>query len=68
MARRVPCNDTAAVIQSIKEDGGVILTNFSSIEDVQRVNTDAAPYIKKIIDDVRYPRTYSPGTRYCCNH
>lgn len=52
MARRVALRDTIAVVQSIKEDGGVILTNFSSTEDVERVNTDAAPYIQKIIDDV----------------
>lgn len=52
MARRVQFNDTAAVIQTIKGDGGVILTGFSSIEDVQRVNADAAPFVKKVIDDV----------------
>ena len=54
MARRVALSDTVAVVQSIKEDGGVILTNFSSTEDVERVNADAAPYIQKIIDDVWY--------------
>lgn len=52
MARRVALKDMAAVIQIIKEDGGVILTNFSSTEDVERVNADAAPYIQKIVDDV----------------
>lgn len=52
MARRVAFKDTVAVIQNIKEDGGVILTNFSSNEEVERVNADAAPYIQKIIDDV----------------
>ena len=52
MARRVALEDINAVIQNIKEDGGVILTNFSSTEDVERVNADAAPYIQKIIDDV----------------
>ena len=52
MARRVALKDIVTVIQSIKEDGGVILTNFSSTEDVERVNADAAPYIQKIIDDV----------------
>ena len=52
MARRVALKDTAAVIRSLKEDGGVILTNFSSTEDVERVNADATPYIQKIIDDV----------------
>ena len=52
MARRVALKDIAAVIQIIKEDGGVILTNFSSTEDVERVNADAAPYIQKIVDDV----------------
>ena len=55
MVRRVALEDTNAVIQSIKEDGGVILTNFSSTEDVERVNADAAPYIQKIVDDVYRP-------------
>ena len=52
MVRRVDFKDTVAVIQTIKEDGGVIMTNFSSTEDVERVNADAAPYIQKAIDDV----------------
>ena len=52
MARRVNFRDSDAVIQSVKEDGGVILTNFSSTEDVKKVNADAAPYIQKIIQDV----------------
>ena len=55
MVHRVAFKDTAAVIQIIKVDGGVILTNFSSTEDVERVNADAAPYIQKIIDDVYRP-------------
>lgn len=54
MTRRVALKDTDSVIRYIKEDGGVILTDFSSTEDVQLVNADAAPHIKEIIDDVQY--------------
>ena len=54
MARRVDFSDRNAVIQSIKEDGGVILTHFSRTEDVEKVNADAAPYIQSIIEDVWY--------------
>lgn len=52
MARRVPLNDPATIIRCIEEDGGVILTGFSSIADVQKVNADAAPYINAILEDV----------------
>lgn len=52
MARRVPLNDPATIIRYIEEDGGVILTGFSSIDDVQKVNADAAPYINAILEDV----------------
>ena len=52
MARRAPFKDPSTVIQYIEEDGGVILTGFSSITDVQTVNADAAPYINAIIEDV----------------
>lgn len=52
MARRVPLNDPATIIRYIEEDGGVILTGFSSVADVQNVNADAAPYINAILEDV----------------
>lgn len=48
MPRRVPLQDTQRAIETIKEDGGVILTNFSSIADVEKVNYDAAPYLSEI--------------------
>lgn len=52
MARRVPLSDPATIIRYIEEDGGVILTGFSSVAHVQNVNADAAPYINAILDDV----------------
>ncbi|KAI4137411.1 MAG: hypothetical protein L6R39_007308 [Caloplaca ligustica] len=51
MARRVPLQDPEAAIRCLKADGGVILTKFSSIEDVARVNNDAAPFINKIVGE-----------------
>lgn len=53
MARRVPVSDTKTAIQYIEEDGGVILTGFTSREDVEQVNADAEPYIRAILEDVR---------------
>lgn len=52
MARRVPFYDPTVVIRYIEEDGGVILTGFASIPDVQTVNADAAPYINAILENV----------------
>lgn len=52
MARRVPLHDPTTVIRYLEEDGGVILTDFSSIADIQTVNDDAAPYIHAILEDV----------------
>lgn len=52
MARRVPLDDPTTAIRYIEEDGGVILTGFSSIADVQTVNDDAAPFINAILEDV----------------
>lgn len=53
MARSVPINDTNTAIQYIEEDGGVILTGFTSRRDVEQVNSDAKPYINAILKDVR---------------
>ena len=52
MARRVPMTDTNTAIQYIGEDGGVILTGFTSVRDVEQVNSDAEPYISAILKDV----------------
>lgn len=61
MARRVPLNDPATIIRYIEEDGGVILTGFSSIDDVQKVNADAAPFINAILEDVCRQRLRHPS-------
>ncbi len=45
MVHRVSLKDPAAAINHIEHDGGVILTDFSTPEDVAKVNADAAPYI-----------------------
>ena len=53
MARRVTLHDPATAIKYLREDGGVILTNFSTIDDLEKVNADAAPFIDAIVKDVR---------------
>ena len=53
MARKVPLTDTDAAISYIEEDGGVILTGFTSRRDLEQVNSDAEPYINAILNDVR---------------
>jgi hypothetical protein len=52
MARRTALSDVNRAIEIVKEDGGVILEGFTSSEDVAKVNEDAAPFLKAIIDDV----------------
>ncbi|KAL8726067.1 MAG: hypothetical protein Q9166_006946 [cf. Caloplaca sp. 2 TL-2023] len=51
MARRVSLDDPDAIIQIIKEDGGVVLTDFSDTADVKKVNEDARPYINAILEE-----------------
>lgn len=53
MARSVPISDTKTAIKYIEEDGGVILTGFTSRRDVDQVNSDAELYINAILKDVR---------------
>lgn len=53
MARSVPVSDANTAIKYIEEDGGVILTGFTSRRDVEQVNSDAEPYINAILKDVR---------------
>ncbi|MCJ1281397.1 hypothetical protein MMC26_000716 [Xylographa opegraphella] len=64
MIRRVPLDEPNAAIKIIQEDGGVILTGFSSIEEVLRVNADAAPFIDAIIND-RKSRSLPRETSRC---
>ena len=59
MARRVSLNDPDLAIKIIKEDGGVILTDFTTTALVEQVNADAAPYINAIVKEVIDP---SPST------
>ncbi len=48
MARRVPLSDPEQAIRCLEEDGGVILTGFSRIEDVHRVTAGSASFIEEI--------------------
>ena len=52
MARRVPLTAVNDAINCLEEDGGVILSNFASEEDVKAVNDDACPYIDAIAKKV----------------
>ena len=52
MARRVSLHDVEMAIEVIKQDGGVILTDFSSIADVEKVSSDAAPILAKLKAEV----------------
>lgn len=44
--QRVDFQDFDAVIAAIKEDGGVILQNFTTPEIVEQVNVEVAPYLE----------------------
>jgi hypothetical protein len=55
MARRTPLTNPDRAIQILKEDGGVILTGFSSVSNVEKVNAEATPYIDAIVEDVTHP-------------
>ena len=67
MARRVPLHDIETAIKTIEQDGGVILTDFSSIADVEQVNKDAAPFIVAINAEVspqaQPPQNQSPPSQ-----
>ena len=54
MARRFSLQDPNAAIRCLEEHGGVILTDFSSVDDVIQVNNDAAPFINEIVAEVRH--------------
>jgi hypothetical protein len=52
MARRASLGKPERSIKTLQEDSGVIIEDFSSVEDVQKVNNEAAPYLKAIIEEV----------------
>lgn len=43
--RRVDFNDLDKVISTIEQDGGVILTGFTTLEVVAQVNSEVEPYL-----------------------
>lgn len=51
---RVPLHEVETVIKPIEPDGAVILTDFSRIPDVEKVNSDAAPFIAAFREEVRF--------------
>ncbi|KAL8701870.1 MAG: hypothetical protein Q9224_000306 [Gallowayella concinna] len=64
MAQRVSLEDPERVIRAIESDGGVILTGFSNVAEVKKVNADAAPYLEAIIEE-RKSRNQDRGTARC---
>lgn len=52
MAHRVSLHDPFLAIRRLEEAGGVILTDFTTMEDLEKVNSDAAPFIDAIVQDV----------------
>ncbi|MCJ1230377.1 hypothetical protein MMC12_007050 [Toensbergia leucococca] len=64
MARRVSLHDVKTAIRTIEEDGGVILTGFSTVADVEQVNKDALPYISAIKAN-RAAQSLPPETTRC---
>lgn len=66
MARRVSLNDPDLAIKIIEEDGGVILTDFTTTTLVEQVNADAAPYINAIVKEVIDPSASTNRSAYFC--
>ena len=52
MAQRVPLSDPERAIECLASDGGVILTSFCSLADIDKINGDVAPYIQTILEQV----------------
>ena len=46
MARRVSLQEPEKACKIVEEDGCCILTDFTSLEDLQQVNADAEPYLQ----------------------
>ena len=65
MARRVPLHDVQTVIETVEQDGGVILTDFSNMTDVEKVNSDVAPFIAAIKAEVSRPVCLRANQSFC---
>lgn len=61
--RRAPLHDAELAIQILEEDGGVILTGFSSVADVEAVNADAAPYLAAVMKKAKAKPRIPPHSR-----
>ena len=53
MPQRVPLSNPQLAIDIIERDGGVILTGFSTVANVEKVNSDAEPFLSEIKAGVR---------------
>ncbi|KAF1986103.1 phytanoyl-CoA dioxygenase family protein [Aulographum hederae CBS 113979] len=61
--QRIDFNDTRAIIEAIKKDGGVIAENYTSLEDLEKVNNDTRPYLDA--DRPWKGLLFPPETRRC---
>ncbi|KAJ9271222.1 hypothetical protein DTO212C5_2572 [Paecilomyces variotii] len=61
--RRVDFNDLDKVISTIEQDGGVILTGFTTPEVVAQVNSEVEPYLNN--DKPWKGKLFPPETRRC---
>ncbi|KAJ2903514.1 phytanoyl-CoA dioxygenase family protein [Zalerion maritima] len=61
--RRVDFSNHAEIVSALSSDGGVILTNFTTTETVDRVNEEVAPWLAR--DKPWKGRLFPPETRRC---
>lgn len=61
--RRVPFSETEQLIQTIALDGGVIVTNFTDLETLHKVNAEIGPWLEK--DKLGQKRVSHDETRRC---
>ncbi|EXU96270.1 phytanoyl-CoA dioxygenase [Metarhizium robertsii] len=64
MARRVPLDRPEEAIRVVKEDGGVILTGFTSTGQVDKVNQDIEEIMTRRKSDEAFKAIYN-GRIYC---
>lgn len=48
--RRVPLEDVDSAIRAVEEDGGVILTGFTTVEQLEQVAQDIEPHLRSNSD------------------
>lgn len=61
--QRLSIHNTKAVISALKEDGGLILTDFTTPEAVAQVNAETEPYLRS--DKPWKGALFPPETRRC---